>query len=112
MTYRAGELDQRITFQERVSVSDGIGGSVDTWQNIAELSEVWAHARSKSGREMTEFDRINAERGYLFVLRNRQDIDPSYRILWDGEPFNIKTIKKPKTRALYLEIEAESGVPQ
>jgi len=112
MTYRAGELDQRITFQERQSVSDGMGGSADTWVDISALSSVWAHARPKSGREVTQYDRVNAETGYLFVIRNRSDLLESYRILWDGEPFNIKAIKKPKGRALYMEIEAERGVPQ
>lgn len=112
MTYRAGELDQRITFQERQSVSDGMGGSTDAWVNISALSSVWAHARPKSGREVTQYDRVNAETGYLFVIRNRSDLLESYRILWDDEPFNIKAIPKPKGRALYMEIEAERGVPQ
>jgi SPP1 family predicted phage head-tail adaptor len=112
MTFRTGELDQRITFQERISVSDGMGGSVDTWTDIATLSSVWAHVRPKSGREVTEYDRVNAEAGYLFVIRNRSDILDSYRIMWDGLPFNIKARKQPKTRALYLEIDGERGAPQ
>lgn len=112
MTYRTGELDQRITFQLRQSVPDGMGGNTDTWVDIANTPTVWAHARTKGGREVTQYDRVNAEAGYLFVIRNRSDILESYRILWDGEPFNIVTAKKPKGRALYLEIDAERGVPQ
>lgn len=112
MTYRAGELDQRITFQERQRVPDGMGGSTDTWVNISPTPSVWAHARTKGGREVTQYDRVNAEASYLFVIRNRSDILESYRILWDGEPFNIISVKKPKGRSLYLEIDAERGVPQ
>lgn len=112
MTYRTGELDQRITFQERQSVPDNMGGSTDTWVDISTLSSVWAHVRPKSGREVTEYDRVNAETGYLFVIRNRSDILEKYRILWGGEPFNIKSILKPKSRSLYLEINGERGVPQ
>tara|TARA_R110002110_G_scaffold415850_1_gene657959 strand:+ start:6998 stop:7327 length:330 start_codon:yes stop_codon:yes gene_type:complete len=107
MTYRAGELDQRITFQERVNVPDGMGGNSFTWQDVAES---WAHVRPKSGREVTQYDRVNAEAGYLFVVRNRSDIKPSYRIEWQGELFNIRVISQPKGRALYLEIEGERGV--
>jgi SPP1 family predicted phage head-tail adaptor len=110
MTYRAGELDQRITFQERVSTPDGMGGSSFTWADIANLSSVWAHVRPKSGREVTQYDRVNAEAGYLFVVRNRSDIKPSYRIEWQGELFNIRVISQPKGRALYLEIEGDRGV--
>jgi len=112
MTYRAGELDQRITFQERQSVPDGMGGSTDTWVNIPTLSSVWAHMRPKSGREVTQYDRVNAETSYLCVIRYRSDILEKYRILWDGESFNIRTILKPKSRALYLEMDCERGAPQ
>ena len=112
MNYRAGELDQRITFQKRQSVSDGMGGSTDTWVNITTLSSVWAHVRPKSGKENTNYDRVNAEASYIFVIRNRSDILASYRILWDNEPFNISAVLKPKGRSLYLEIDGERGVPQ
>ena len=112
MTYRTGELDQRITFQERQSVPDGMGGSADTWVNLTSIPTVWAHVRAKGGREVTQYDRVNAEASYLFVIRNRSDILESYRILWDGEPFNIITTKKPKGRSFYMEIDGERGVPQ
>jgi len=111
MTYRTGELDQRITFQERISVPDGMGGDTVTWASITN-GDAWAHVRPKNGREVTEFDRVNAEAGYLFVVRNRQDITDSNRIIWEGEPFNIQVRKQPKKRALYLEIDADRGVAQ
>lgn len=112
MTYRTGELDQRILFQERQSVPDGMGGSTDTWVDISNFPNAWAHVRPKSGREVTEYDRVNAETSYLFVIRFRSDLLEKYRIVWDGEPFNIKAIPKPKSRSLYIEIEGERGVPQ
>jgi SPP1 family predicted phage head-tail adaptor len=112
MTYRVGELDQRITFQERQGVSDGMGGSTDTWVNISSLSSVWAHVRPKSGKEVTEYDRVNAESSYMFVIRNRSDLLEKYRILWNGEQFNILTVRRPKGRVLYLEIDATYGTPQ
>lgn len=111
MTYRAGELDQRITFQELIKTPDGLGGNTHTWSTV-QGSDTWALVRSKNGREVTEFDRVNAEAGYLFVIRNRQDIQDSYRIMWDCEPFNIRVRRQPKKRALYLEIDAERGVAQ
>lgn len=109
MTYRAGELDQRITFQERIKTADGMGGYSYTWEEIPTLSVVSAHARPRSGREREQFDRVNAESSYLFVVRNRSDILESYRIIWNLQPFNIRYIAQQKSRALYLEIEAEQG---
>lgn len=111
MTFRPGELDQRIAFQEKISTPDGIGGSTFTWATITD-GDAWALARPKSGREVTEFDRVNAEATYLFVVRNRQDVTDANRILWDGVPYNIRIRKQPKTRALYLEIDGERGVAQ
>lgn len=111
MTYRTGELDQRIEFQEKVSTPDGLGGSTFTWATITN-GGAWALARPKSGREVTDYDRVNAEASYLFVVRNRQDVKDSNRILWDGIPYNIRVRKQPKTRALYLEIDGERGVAQ
>jgi SPP1 family predicted phage head-tail adaptor len=109
MTYRTGELDQRITFQERSSVPDGMGGDVVTWTN---KGDAWAHVRPRGGNENTQFDRVNAEAAYLFVVRNRQDIKDSDRIMWESEPFNIQVRKQPKKRSLYLEIEGDRGVAQ
>ena len=111
MTYRPGELDQRIEFQERISTPDGIGGSTFTWSTITN-GGAWALVRPKGGREVTEFDRVNGEASYLFVVRNRQDVRDSFRILWDGIPYNIRVRKQPKLRALYLEIDGERGVAQ
>lgn len=112
MNYRPGELDERITFQERVNASDGMGGTTITWQDIPTLADVWAHVRQKSGREVTEFDRVNAEKTHVFVIRKRDDVLESYRILWDGEPFDIVSAPKVKRRSMYMEIEAISGVAQ
>jgi SPP1 family predicted phage head-tail adaptor len=112
MTYRTGELDQRITFQKKVKTPDGMGGNSVEWVDIDTFPTVWAHVRPKSGREVTEFDRVNAKSTYLFVVRYRGDIEPEYRIVWDGELFNIRYPAKPKSRSLYLEIEGEAGVAQ
>lgn len=112
MNFRTGELDQRITFQKRLKVPDNMGGYSFTWTDINTLSSVWAHARPKNGREVAQFDRVDAEASYLFVIRNRSDIQEDYRIVWDGEFFNIRHILKPKSRDLYMQIDAERGVAQ
>jgi len=109
MPFRPGELDQRIKLEEKTSVDDGLGGSADTWTEVA---EVWAHVKPKGGNEKTEFDQVNAVASYLFVIRNGLVVKPSYRIVWAGEVFNIRAPKKPKPRALYMEIDGEQGVAQ
>jgi SPP1 family predicted phage head-tail adaptor len=107
MTYRTGELDQRVKVLRQSLASDGMGGSSLDW---VEVSEIWAHVRPKGGREVTEFDRVNGQSSYLFVVRNGLDVRDSDALEWDGVRFNITTRKQPSRRALYLEIDAERGV--
>lgn len=111
MTYRTGELDQRVVFQERISVPDGIGGSTDTWANITTLPNAWAHIRPKSARETTDFVRVNVGSAYLMVIRYRDDIKPAYRVFWQGVAFNIIP-KLPKSRSIFMEFDLTSGVAQ
>jgi len=106
MTYRVGELDQRIKILRQQLTPDGMGGNSLAW---SEVSEVWAHVRPKGGREVTEFDRVNGQASYLIVVRNRLDIKDSDTIEWGGVRFNISVRKQPSKRALYMEIDADRG---
>lgn len=105
--FRPGELDQQITIKEPVEVSDGIGGNTTTY---ADKGVVFAHVRPLSGREIADFDRVNDEARYMFVVRWPVDIVETDLIDWEGDQFNIRVIKKPKGRDLYCVIEAERGV--
>lgn len=109
MTYRVGELDQRVTIQRLSTVSDGQGGSTESW---ADVVTVWAHARPRSGREVVQFDRVNGEHAYMFVIRYRSGIRESDRLVWQGVNYNIRAINDQSGRKLYLEIDAERGVAQ
>lgn len=109
--YRPGELDQLITFSERAYVPDGVGGNVTTW---TELGDVWALAKPMSGSEKTDFETVNEEATYLFVIRWPLgiDVNSSFRITWDEVYYNVRLIKVPKGRDLYCEIVAERGAGQ
>lgn len=109
MAFRPGELDQLITIEEEVNTPDGFGGNTIAWQS---KGDVFAHVRPLSGGELTEYQRVNAEARYLFVVRYPVDILDSDRIVWDSEAYNIRVRKKPKGRDLYMQIEAERGVAQ
>jgi len=106
---RPGELDQRIAFYDLVETSDDMGGDTVTDTLI---DSAWAHVRPLSTREREEYQRVNAEASYVFVIRNRQDILEKYSIEWEGVRYNIRGIPQKKKRALYLDIVAERGVAQ
>jgi SPP1 family predicted phage head-tail adaptor len=108
--YRAGELDKLITIQRETKTADGMGGNVAVLTNVA--TNLWAHVRPMTGSERGIYDAVEASAMYLFVIRTRDDIVASDRIVWEGYDFNIRAIKGRGARPMYLEIEAQRGVPQ
>lgn len=109
MKYRPGELDQRITIQRETPASDGMGGVTLTLSDVATVA---AKVIAMSGNEREDFDALQAEHKYRFVIRWRSDILKNDRIVWRGVEFNIRSIADFGPRTMYLEMDAERGVAQ
>lgn len=107
--YSPGELDQVVTFKQEVRASDGMGGDTIT---LTDVLTCRAHVRIRGGAERDFSDRLNAEAAYLVVIRYRDGLDESMRMVWNGEQYNIRIVPRTGGRPLYLEIEAERGVAQ
>jgi len=110
VSFRVGELDKLIAIQRETLTPDGRGGQTVSLTNV--VTDLFAHVRPRSGREGERYDRINAEAAYLFVIRYRDDLKESDRILWDGVQYNIQAILTRGGRSMYLEIDATRGVAQ
>jgi len=110
MSYRSGELDQFITIYRDTETDDGMGGQDLTRTNVVE--DLYCYVRPLSGSESKKFEKLNAEMTNLFVVRYRDDVLESDRILWGSEEYNIRAIQKAGSRKLFLEIYAERGVAQ
>jgi SPP1 family predicted phage head-tail adaptor len=106
-TFRARELDQRVTIRREVRTSDGMGGSTLSWTNLA---TVWAKVRPMSGREREHSDKVNAQSNYIIVIRYRSDLTESDILVWKDTEFNIR-FAKDTPRSRFLVLEAEKGVP-
>lgn len=109
---RPGKLDQRITFQAATETDDGGGGKDVTWADFASVPTVWADAHPASGRESVQDGAFNASGSWVFHIRNRSDVSERDRIMWNGEPYNIRRVSRRGGREMYLTIEAERGVAQ
>lgn len=105
-TFRAGELDQRVTLRREVNTPDGQGGNVHSWQDIA---TVWAKVRPMSGREREHADRLNAAANYVILIRTRTDVDETCIATWNGVDFNIRFVRH-EPRARFMMLEVEKGV--
>ncbi len=107
--FRIGEMDQRVTLQREVLTPDGMGGNTLALTTIA---TVWALVRPRGGKEIEYTERLNGQAAYMFVIRQRDDIQENDRINWQGVDYNIRMISRLGGRNLYLEIDAERGVAQ
>lgn len=103
-------LDQRVTFQKKQKVSDGAGGNVETWVDIASTPTVWASVVTLSGAEGVDEGGTVATGEQMITIRFRDDLNEKNRIVWRGEYYNIRTIYRRGTRQHYLKIKAERGV--
>lgn len=107
-----GKLDQQITFQRSVDTADGAGGVTRAWANLATDATVWAKVTARAGRESLDEGRMTASFVKLFTVHNRDDLTELDRIIWNGENYNIRGIRREGGRNLLLVIEAERGVAQ
>lgn len=105
-----GKMDQRITLQRATETPDGFGGTVRGWSNLRIDPCPWAAVIAKAGRESTSEGRMSATYIVLFTIYNRDDLSEVDRILWNGEAYNIRNIRREGGRKLHLVIEAERGV--
>lgn len=83
---RAGTMDKLITIQRFTSTVDDFGTPVETWTDVAGLRAQIVTASTD------EFIRNGAEAETVIVFRVRylDSITTADRIVYGGQPFNIK----------------------
>lgn len=107
-----GKLDQQITLQAQTETADGGGGNTAAWADFATDATVWAEVFPRGGKEGLQDGAHNASAMFVFQIRNRTDVSELDRIMWGGEPYNIRRVARRGGREMYLTIEAERGVAQ
>ena len=105
----AGELDQRITVEQKTSTQATNGEPVTTWAPVAEL---WAKVQQLTGREQMAAQQVQSPADARFVIRRRSGITPDlHRIVWRGQPYDITgQPAEVGPRREWLEIMATAGV--
>ncbi len=109
MAIRAGELDTRITIEERAATQDAAGEPATTWDTFADRwasiertpgSEVWASAQ-RSGRVPT-----------VFRLRYLEGVKPAMRVVLGTSVFDIRSVVRPSGRAPDMLLVCEERVEE
>lgn len=103
-----GNLRHRITIEQRTLASDGMGGSTETWSTLATL---WAKVEPKSAKHKWIAESLTEITTHVITIRNRDDIDSSMRIKWDGRTFQIEGSYDRDERDRFRIIAASEGLP-
>jgi len=97
-----GDLNKRIILQAPTKVSDGMGGTVNTFSTVASsiAAAIWPVSAS---------DQIQAQATVLVVthrirIRYRSVLKTSWRVSWGGRYFTIVSIIDPNTDHKFLDL--------
>lgn len=84
-----GQLNQRITFQVRGDGQDATGQPNGAWANVPTNPEVWAKSANVSSRDIAAVNGHQASLDAKFIIRWRNDVLPTWQVLWGGRAFEI-----------------------
>jgi SPP1 family predicted phage head-tail adaptor len=101
----AGQLRRRVSLQRPTTAQDSYGEPVTTWVTAA---TVWASAEPLDGRELFAAQAVHAKLTRRFVVRYREDVDNTWRVLYGGRAYHL--VQDPidvGDRRAYLELLCE-----
>jgi len=95
-----GELRHRIALSRPVTVSDGAGGFITTWEPVA---TVWAAVQpQRTGEGLLRAAR--PEVGYTVTIRYRADISAGMHVVFRALTLEALAVVNPDARSEWLEM--------
>lgn len=99
---RAGDLNQRITIEQKTTVRNAVSELVATW---ATFCHAWAAKEQLSGRERFVGERLRTEVDTSWRIRHRAGIDPkTMRVNQGGVLYDILAAFDPDGRRVELRL--------
>lgn len=105
--FRTGDLRYRLTLQEKIATRDVIGGEIVAWIDVA---MVWGDVDAISGREANIANQLRAVVTLRVVIRRREGVDPTMRVLWNGDPLNIEEVVPPDPQDSFMVLLCSRGL--
>ena len=100
-------LRHKLCLQQEMLTTDGVGGYIKTWQNVA---DVWAELKPVLGSERLFAGQLQSAVTHKILIRYRAGISAGMRFVFDGRNFNIRAVFNADEKHDTLEILAEEGV--
>jgi SPP1 family predicted phage head-tail adaptor len=102
-----GKLNRRIVIQSRDSGTDDAGQPVQTWTTLA---TVWAHILGATGMGYIKAGVDGVEvNAYSFRIRYRTDLDAADRVVFNGQNFDVKSVRHDLAGREWTDLVCEVG---
>lgn len=105
---RISDLRERVTIERPVESLDSMGGRARIWEHVATIH---AAVTGRFGEERFARGIEAATINYRIIIRFRQDVDASCRILWRGKRLDVTAAYDAEGRRCWLTIDAQEGSP-
>lgn len=104
----AGEMNQRITIQQKQVARNGIGEEIVTWSDVVSL---WSKVMPLRGNQYFSANQQQHTIDARFLIRHRAGLTTDMRLIWNGQPYDITgLIPGTEKYSGTIEIMAVNGV--
>lgn len=86
-----GNLRHRVTIQQKTVELDSDGAQIESWVNVFG-TDLWADIQHLSGKELISADMVQSEVKARVVIRYRDGVLPTMRVLHKDRIFDIKAV--------------------
>jgi len=92
---KSGDLRHRIVLEQPVRSKNAMGEQIDTFTTVA---TVWAAVEPLTGTWLFQAQQADSKVSGRVRIRYREDIEPTWHILFDGRYLSIISILNPDER--------------
>lgn len=107
LNIKVSDLRTRITFQSPTLAKDAGGAQVPTYVNIALIPSVWAQWINDHGQESVSSEAVTSAQRATVRFRYRSDVQTTWRVMKDAEPWQILSIDPVQDRNRWVELRVE-----
>lgn len=105
MTEFAGALRERIAFERRSDERDLLAGARGKWRYDG---AAWAAVTPLAPADGVEADSLSSLPRWRVLVRKRESVDPSSRIVWRGRYLHVRSVESdPREPAQMILITQE-----
>jgi SPP1 family predicted phage head-tail adaptor len=104
---KLSDMRTRITFQEPTITADAGGAQATSWADIETNPTVWARWANAHGQEVVNSESLQSSQRAAVTIRYRSDVLSTWRVVKDGEAWQILSVDPVQDRNEWIELVVE-----